>query len=94
MPCLFALLALIAPRLTIVLLVVVSDYIGAAYQTLLWPLLGFFFMPLTTLAYAWAINSAGSVEGFQLVVVVLAVLGDFSTTGGGYSQRAAVAGRG
>ena len=94
MPCLFALLALIAPRLTILLLVVVSDYIGAAYQTLLWPLLGFFFMPLTTLAYAWAINSAGSVEGFQLVVVILAVLGDLSTTGGGYSQRAAVTGRG
>ena len=36
------------------------------------PLLGFFFMPYTTLAYAWAQNSNGSVDGFYLVAVVVA----------------------
>jgi hypothetical protein len=69
MPCLIGCLALSAPRFAIVLVVLFSDYIGRAYETRLWPLLGFFFMPLTTLAYAWAINSQGSVSGGYLVVV-------------------------
>ena len=73
MPFVVGCLALMAPRFAIVLVVLFSDYIGRAYETVLWPFLGFLFMPLTTLAYAWAINSRGSVEGFQLVVVVIAV---------------------
>ena len=63
MPFVIGCLALTAPRLTLFLVVLFSDYIGRAYQTTAWPLLGFFFMPLTTLAYAWAINSHGSVDG-------------------------------
>ncbi len=87
MPCLIACLALIAPRLTILVIVIFSDYLGAAYQTVVWPLLGFLFMPLTTLAYAWAINANGSVSGWYLVVVVLAVLLDLGIIGGGASSR-------
>jgi hypothetical protein len=87
MPCLVGCLALSAPRLAIVLVVVFSDYIGRAYETTLWPLLGFFFLPLTTLAYAWAINSRGSVEGLHLVAVVLAVLIDLGLIGGSASER-------
>ncbi|MFG0275147.1 MAG: hypothetical protein ACF8QF_08820 [Phycisphaerales bacterium] len=83
MPCLIALLALMAPRITIVLLVILSDYIGNAYSTILWPLLGFLFFPFTTLAYAFAINEAGSVAGFHLVLVVIAVLFDLGAMGGG-----------
>ena len=75
------------PRLVIILVVILSDYIGAAYQTVLWPLLGFFFMPLTTLAYAWAINTNGSVSGVYFVVMVLAVLIDLGIVGGGASNR-------
>jgi hypothetical protein len=44
-------------------------------------------MPLTTLAYAWAINSRGSVEGLQLVVVIIAVLIDLGLMGGSAAQR-------
>ncbi len=87
MPCLIGCLALSAPRFAIVLVVLFSDYIGRAYQSTLWPLLGFFFMPLTTLAYAWAINSRGSVSGGYLVVVVLAVLMDLGIIGGSASGR-------
>jgi len=83
MPCLVALIALFAPRVAIVLLVIFSDYIGAAYATILWPLLGFFFMPFTTLAYAFAMNSQGSVSGLYLALVVVAVLADLATLGGG-----------
>ena len=87
MPCLIGLVALAFPRLAIILVVVFSDYIGAACQTMIWPLLGFFFMPLTTLAYAWAINSSGSLSGFQLVIVVIAALIDLGTGGGASHPR-------
>jgi hypothetical protein len=86
MPFLVGCLALSAPRFAIVLVVLFSDYIGRAYETVLWPFIGFLFMPLTTLAYAWAINSRGSVEGVQLVVVVIAVLVDLGLVGGSASE--------
>ena len=89
MPCLVGCLALAAPRFAIVLVVIFSDYIGRAFQTTLWPLLGFLFMPLTTLSYAWAINSRGSVAGFHLVVVVVAVLLDLGLVGGSAARRGA-----
>ena len=82
MPCCIGCIALAAPRFAIVLVVVLSDYIGRAYETTVWPFLGFLFMPLTTLAYAWAINSRGSVAGLQLAVVVVAVLIDLGLVGG------------
>ena len=87
MPCLVGCLALVTPRFAIVLVVFFSDYIGRAYETALWPFIGFLFMPLTTLAYAWAINSRGSVEGLQLVVVVVAVLFDLGLVGGSAAKR-------
>jgi hypothetical protein len=87
MPCLVGCLALATPRFAILLVVVFSDYIGRAYETTLIPFLGFLFMPLTTLAYAWAINSRGSVEGLQLAAVILAVLIDFGLVGGSASGR-------
>ena len=87
MPCLVGCLALATPRFAILLVVVFSDYIGRAYETTLVPLLGFLFMPLTTLAYAWAINSRGSVEGLQLAAVILAVLIDLGLVGGSASGR-------
>ena len=82
MHCLIGCIALSAPRVAILLVVIFGDYIGRAYDTFVWPMLGFLFMPTTTLAYAWAINSRGSVEGLQLVVVVLAVLIDMGMLGG------------
>ena len=87
MPCFVGLLALVFPRLAIIVVVIFSDYIGNAYETWIWPLLGFIFMPLTTLAYAWAMSAHGSVEGFHLVVVVLAALMDLGVIGGGASNR-------
>ena len=82
MYCLVGCVALAAPRIAILLVVVLSDYIGHAYDTWIWPVLGFLLMPTTTLAYAYAINSRGSVDGIQLVVVVVAVLIDLGMVGG------------
>jgi hypothetical protein len=87
-------LSLFFPRLAIVLIWLFSDYLGRAYETVMWPLLGFFFLPLTTLAYAWAVNTNGTVSGIYLVVVVLAVLIDLGLLGGGAnSGRRKYAGR-
>ncbi|UCD75620.1 MAG: hypothetical protein JSV91_01635 [Phycisphaerales bacterium] len=88
MPCLVGCLALFFPRIAIILVVIFSDYLGNAYQTIIWPLLGFIFMPLTTLAYAWAWHSnAGSVSGVYLVVVVIAALIDLGLIGTGASSH-------
>ena len=88
MPCLLAILALLTPRVVILLVWIFSNYLGRAYETALWPVLGFIFMPLTTLAYAFAMNeNAGHVSGIYLVVVVLAVLVDLGMLGGGASRR-------
>jgi hypothetical protein len=88
MPCLLTLLALITPRLVLVLVWLFSGYLGRAYETVLWPLLGFLFLPLTTLAYAWAYNStSGQISGGYLFVVVVAALVDLGAIGGGSRSR-------
>ena len=86
MPCLLAIIALSAPRAVIVLLVIFTDYIGRAFDSFLWPLLGFVFLPTTTLAWAWAQNTRGEVAGVHLVIVVLAVLLDVGVIGSGRSR--------
>ena len=83
MPCFLAIFAYSFPRLVIVLVWLFSGYLGRAYQTPLWPILGFVFMPLTTLAYALAINSQGSLSGFYLIIFIIAVLLDLGTHGTG-----------
>jgi hypothetical protein len=87
MPCCLGCLALFAPRLAMVLVFVFSDYLGRAYESWIWPLLGFVFLPLTTLAYAFAVNSRGTVAGAHLVLVVLAVLIDLGLIGGSSRAR-------
>ena len=87
MPFVVGCLALGTPRFAIILVVLFSDYLGRAYETTIWPLLGFFFMPLTTLSYAFAINDNGSVDGMYLVLVVITVLMDLGLVGAGSKTR-------
>ena len=71
------------PRLVLLLVWLGSDYLDRAYETRIWPLLGFFFLPLTTLAYAFAMNYGGhewTPLGVAAVVMALLVdLGLFRT---------------
>lgn len=84
MPCLAVLIAAFFPRIAIVLIVIFSDWLGRAYDTWIWPLLGFFLLPYTTLAYALAWHqTGGSISGFWLVLVIVAVLVDLAHLGGG-----------
>ncbi len=88
MPCLLSLIALFFPRVVIVMLVIFSDYLGRAFQNeWWWPLAGFFFMPFTTLAYAFGMNHGGGIKGVYVVLVVLGVLMDFGVIGGGAASR-------
>jgi hypothetical protein len=86
MGCIVGCIALAFPRIVLVIICLSSNYLGRAYETNFWPFLGFFFMPLTTLAYAWAVNTNGTVTGGYLVVVVLAVILDLGLTGKGASE--------
>jgi len=72
------------PRVVILLVAIFSSYLADAYQTWVWPVLGFFFLPLTTLAYAWAWHfGGGDIQGLGIVVIVIAVLIDLGLLGGG-----------
>jgi len=85
--CLLLLLAMIGPRFVIAMLALFTNYLQTAFTGLFIPLLGFFFMPFTTLAYVWSINTTGEVSGMQLVVVIIAVLIDLGVIGGGANRR-------
>ncbi len=76
MGCILALLSLAFPRFVLLLLAIFSHYLHDAFQTRVWPVLGFLFMPVTTLAYAWSMHAYGRVEGFGMVAVIVAVLLD------------------
>jgi hypothetical protein len=89
MGCLLALVGLITPRFVMIVLWLFTDYLSRAFHTFVWPLLGFFFLPTTTLAYAVATNSLGGIHGWGLVVLILGVLVDFGLLGGGARGRGA-----
>src|SRR2546430_10287851 len=82
MCCVFVLLAFLGPRLVIFLLWILTNYLSRAFDTFLWPLLGFLFLPWTTIAYAIAQNELGGLGGLGLVVVVLGFLADIGGIGG------------
>jgi len=79
-------IGLISPRLLIIVLAIFTDYLSRAYDGLLWPILGFLFMPLTMLAYALAQNQNGEVSGIYLAIVVVAVILDLGLLSGSGRQ--------
>jgi hypothetical protein len=85
--CLLLLIALISPRLAIVIMAVTSDMLSRSMDGNLLPFLGFFLLPWTTLSYAWFWDSGREVAGFEIFVVVLAFLIDLGAyIGGGKRQ--------
>jgi len=72
----------------LVLLFLSSNYLGRAYGSLLWPVVGFVVAPFTTLAYAYGMNSNNHhISGVYLVIVVAAVLCDLGSWGGGSRSK-------
>ncbi len=89
MPCCAILLFLfLGPRVAIAALALLSSYIGRAFNgEFLLPFLGWLFLPWTTLAYAWSMNTSGSVSGIQAIIVAIALLADLGIIGGGAAKR-------
>jgi hypothetical protein len=83
MPCLLTLLALMVPRFVIVVLWFLTTWFEGVFASLLWPVLGFIFLPTTLLWYSAVHNWYGGQWGtWQVVVLVLAVLTDLSPAKG------------
>ena len=88
MPCFAAILALISPRLALFVLWIFDDLLGQAFDSWVLPVIGFFLLPWTTLAYALMYEvGTPRVSGFEWFIVVLAFVADLSTHGGGWSAR-------
>jgi hypothetical protein len=76
------------PRLVLAGLFLFTGYLEPAFHTKLWPVLGFLFMPLTTLAYAYAKHASGSIDGWYLALVIFAATIDLGLWGhGGWRGR-------
>ncbi len=87
MPCLVVILVLAFPRVVLFCLWLFTTYLQRAYHGLLIPLLGFFFLPLTTLAYAWMVNNHQAIAGINLLILIVAVIIDVGGLGGGEYHR-------
>jgi hypothetical protein len=87
MCCLFTTLVLFGPRLAILFWWLLQPVrFNLAFSNFLWPLLGFLFLPWTTLMYV--IVFPGGVTGFDWIWLGLMFVADISSYGGGaYGNR-------
>ncbi|HEV3329513.1 MAG TPA: hypothetical protein VG096_00930 [Bryobacteraceae bacterium] len=83
MPCCLFAFVLFFPRVFLVLMFLLSNYLERAYHGLLLPILGFIFLPLTTIVYAWEVNMHHPIDGIYLVALIVAVVIDVGGLGGG-----------
>jgi hypothetical protein len=83
MPCLLALLALLTPRLVVFLLWLFSNWFAGVFDSALWLVLGFLFLPTTLLWYSVVVNwFGGEWTLWPAVGIVIALLIDLSPAGG------------
>lgn len=87
MPCLLVILVLAFPRIVLAVMFFTSTYLERAYNGLLLPIIGFIFVPLTTLVYAWMTNTHQPIVGVNLLILVIAVVIDLGGLGGGEYHR-------
>ena len=87
MGCILLILILAFPRVALILLFLFTNYLQRAYHDFLLPLLGFIFLPLTTLVYAWLMNHHYPTSGGYLLALILAVILDVGGLGGGAYRR-------
>jgi purine-cytosine permease-like protein len=91
MPFVVGCLALVFPRVALILVWLLGgSYLSRAYESWAWPALGFLFLPLTTLTFAFAHNSVGGpgvVTPLGWLLTGLAVLGDLGILSSGRKSR-------
>ena len=86
--CFFLTLLLLGPRAILLIWWIVNPVMwAAAFSTFIWPLLGFLFLPWTTLMYV--LVAGGGISGGDWLWMALALVADIASYAGG-----AVGGRG
>jgi hypothetical protein len=89
MACLLVIFVVAFPRIALVLMFLLSNYLQRAYHGLLIPVIGFIVLPLTTLVYAWMANTGLPVVGVNLIILIIAVIIDVGgLSAGEYHRRA------
>jgi hypothetical protein len=87
MGCFGTLVGLIAPRFAILALWLFTDYLSRAFGGWIWPTLGFFLLPTTTIGYAIAQNAfatpQGGIRAGGILIIALGVAIDLGLLGGG-----------
>jgi hypothetical protein len=75
MAVIFLIFALITPRVIIILLWLTTNWFEGIFSNLLWPIIGFIFLPTTllwyTAVYNWYDNSWGTMQVVLLVVALI-----------------------
>jgi hypothetical protein len=88
MPCLLVILALLLPRVVMVLIFLLTPWFQRVFNIWLLPVLGFVLLPYTTLAYLWAVlNTGGPITPGWLILIVIAALADLGHWGSGYRSH-------
>ncbi len=88
MPCLLLLIIVAFPRVALLLMWFFSTYLQHAFHgRLVLPIAGFLFLPLTTIVYAWELNSGMPTVGINLLWLLIAVVVDLGGLGGGAHRQ-------
>jgi hypothetical protein len=85
--CFVALAAFLSPRFAIFLVWLFTDRMSVAFDSFWWGLLGFVFLPWTTLAWAVAYAPIRGVTGFGWFLVIFAFIVDVMTHVGSAQAR-------
>lgn len=84
--CLLALLGAAAPRLALIVMWLFTDLLSRTFDSFILPLLGFIFLPLTTVIYVFV--SPGGLGTFDWILLAVGVLIDLGSYGSGaYGRR-------
>ena len=88
MPCLLAVLVVAFPRVAIVILYLFTNFFSHVFTTILIPILGFIFLPITLITYTFIQNSHMAINDIpSLVMLIIAVILDLGLTGGAARRR-------
>lgn len=84
----FLILAFFVPRISILLLWFFTNWFNGVFQSILWPIIGFIFLPATTLWYSVVFNwFDNSWSAIPIIGLVICLLIDLSPAGGRKYRR-------
>jgi hypothetical protein len=86
--CILGIVLTIGPRLALLFIWLFTERVSLAFESIIWPLLGFIFLPFTTFAYVLVWNPLEGMSGLAWLAVVIALLIDLAIYAGiGYGNR-------